>query len=1086
MNRRFRLYKMLAKPLVLLLLLYMGAMGTASGQQRLSFNHITEEDGLSSGSVLSIAQDKLGFLWVGTMDGLNRYDGKKVKTYKSFYANNPSGTNIQINKLVADKNQNLWLGTNKGLYRYNLQLDSFQHFSLSPVNANSLSYNNIHALCIDHNGFLWIGASKGLNRMSTKAPYTFEQVSLAGENDNLATSILSVYETSTGTMLIGTNKGLLAFPNSPADNNRPVYKTMLPGVSINALTEDHNKNIWAGSLSMGVFKLSKDLSVLNNYRSESRTATGLINNTIRKITVDSKGRIWIGTLKGLSVLNPQSEHFDNYHNESGDEKALNFNSIYDIFEDRQGNIWVGTYFGGLNVSEAFSTPFEIFKNEDRKNWIKSNVISSMVSGPNGGLWVGTEAEGIYYYDPRNETFRSYKDGINNAPLLSSNLVKALLVDNHQHLWVGLHDGGVNILNKEGRKIGEFRNHSPVNAINSDEVYCLMQDNQLRIWIGHPERGINIYDPKTNSMKTYEQVYPGKKLIANGILSLFQDSKHNIWIGTANGLHEITAAGKFETFKKTTGQLVSDLVNCIAEDRTGMIWLGTHDGLTLYDPKKQTFKTFTSADGLAGDKVMGIVPDSKNDLWISTNNGLSRFTPTTNQFYSFNKYDGLSGSVFNYNSYFKDPYGKLYFGGFNGFTSFMPNDIEINVTAPDVVLTDIIVDGKSISSAGSGKFTNLHLLNEIELEYNQNFLSIEYAVMNFIKPMKNKSAYKLQGYNDNWTYTNNPVATFANLPTGKYTLFIKACNNDGIWNKIPYTFKITILPPPWKTWWAYTLYSLAAALLAFGIISYFSSRIAMRRKLRYQRLLLDKQKELHQMKLDFFTHISHELRTPLTLIMGPVEMLKSLVPAKSTAEKLVATIQNNGERLLKLTNDLLDFRKADEGYTELKIRKDNIVSFARNVYSNFGTAASEKKIAFQFIAEKEHIDCYFDASLMEIVLTNLLSNAMKFTLPGGNISVTIKQPSQDSIEICVTDDGVGIPKAEQDKIFTHFYQAQTGVVKHKGTGIGLAFSKSLVELHGGSLQFQSHTNADTEKNETSFMVILKTGKTHFSDNARIVE
>jgi signal transduction histidine kinase len=400
-----------------------------------------------------------------------------------------------------------------------------------------------------------------------------------------------------------------------------------------------------------------------------------------------------------------------------------------------------------------------------------------------------------------------------------------------------------------------------------------------------------------------------------------------------------------------------------------------------------------------------------------------------------------------------------------------------------MLTGLNINGEPVKPSDHWNIlaNDIAVTDNVILKYNQNILSVDYAVMNFIKPGKNKSAYKLEGYDPNWKVTDRHAASFTNLPPGQYTLLIKACNNDGVWNPAPANLLITILPPPWKTWWAYSLYTIGFLLLLFTVIYFFASRAALRRKLRYEHLMNIKQQELHQMKMDFFTHISHEIRTPLTMIMGPVEMLQSSMTAKPANQKLLLTIKNNAERLLKLTNDLLEFRKADSGYTQLKIRPDNLIAFSQSVYAKFTGTADKKSIAYSFESEEENIEVYFDPHHIEIVLSNLLSNAMKFTPEGGRISVCVARNDHEVVEIMVRDNGIGIPHESQDKIFTHFYQADAGSLKHAGSGIGLAFSKSLVELHQGQLTFSSEHNTNTGGRETCFTVTLKLGKHHLNQN-----
>jgi len=573
--------------------------------------------------------------------------------------------------------------------------------------------------------------------------------------------------------------------------------------------------------------------------------------------------------------------------------------------------------------------------------------------------------------------------------------------------------------------------------------------------------------------------------------MFEDSKKNIWIGTKQGINLLLHRDrKVRTFLKNlnSGQLNSDYINCIAEDKSQRIWLGTYAGLSYFDEAKNEFGTYTVADGLAGNKVVGIIADDNNNLWISTNNGLSFFREDRSKIYSFNIYDGLPGNVFNYNSYFKDNQGHLFFGSYNGLVEFDPKKISLNIKPPEIVLTGLQVNGKIVTNSDSSRIVskNITEISDFVLDHDENVVTIEYAVVNFIKSAKNRSAYKLEGYNKDWIHTTEQKATFTNLPAGNYTLLIKASNNDGVWSESPLVVKITIKPPPWKTWWAYTLYVIILSLIAFSIIYFFSSRTALKRKLRYEHLLNIKQQELQEMKMDFFTHISHEIRTPLTLIMGPVEMLSGLVPNNLQAQKMLSTIKGNADRLLTLTNKLLDFRKAESGHAHLTISCLNIVTFTKAQFDKFAGEAEKKSISCSFNSAKTDIPLYFDPHHLEIVLSNLLSNALKFTHVRGTVSVHIAIPEPENVEITVCDNGIGIPEEAQGRIFTNFFQADTGGTEQMGSGIGLAFSKSLVELHKGKLSFHSGINADTGNKHTCFIVSLPTGKKHFDGNYMINE
>jgi len=1062
-----------------------------NAQNRLAFNHLTVENGLSSGSVISLTQDHQGFLWAGTMDGLNRYDGKRVKIFKSFYANNPIGVGVKVAQLLADDQQNLWIGTQKGLYVYNTRLDSFRFFFHSDQDPGSICDNSIKALFMDKQGTIWIGTQHGLCRINPGQGFRFQQIPLVFQNDSLSyVDVHAVSQNSSGNILVGTANGMVTLTEQVQGTKKNYSLAIaLRGVNVSTIAEDKTQTIWIGANGTGLYKMNKNGVVEKQYQ-EGDQKNGLVSNIIRKIKLDKKGRLWIGTLKGLNLFDLATEHFETYVHDPEDESSLNFNSIFDIFEDRQGTMWIATYFGGLNFSEALRTPFTVYKNRQNESGISSNVIQPVIGDEQNNLWIGTEAEGLNYFDRQKRIFKWYLSDALNKTSLSSNLVKALTWDKDHRIWVGMHNGGVNVIDHTGKKLFQFNSTTP-DALNSNDVTALLTDDKKRIWIGTLENGINIYDPETGKLEKFESVYPGKDVASRGITCLFEDSERNIWIGTSHGLSVLQVAdNRMLTFyrKNAQDQLQSDIINCITEDKQGVIWIGTYAGLSSYNPVQKKFNTFTVKEGLAGNKAVAIVLDNNDNLWISTNNGISRFNAARTQFHSFNVYDGLPGNVFNYRSAFKDKTGHIFFGGYNGLVEFVPEEMEINTVPPEVILTGLRINSNSIHPKDSSELLtkDISATTAIDLKYNQSTLTVDYAVMNFIKPAKNRSAYKLEGLGMDWVYTDTHTASFINIPPGDYVLLVKACNNDGVWSTTREMLQISILPPPWKSWWAYTLYVIGILALSSGVIYFFASRAAMKRKLRYEQMLNVKQQELHRMKMDFFTHISHEIRTPLTLILGPVEMLMNIVPANSTGQKLLHTIKNNAERLLKLTTDLLDFRKADAGYTQLKITAGNIVHFCAAIYDKFTGAAAKKNIEFAFKGGEKKIEVYFDPHYLEIVLSNLLSNAIKFTPAGGKIEMYVEQKNNEAVEIGVCDNGVGIAPECQDKIFSSFYQANTGKVKNTGSGIGLAFSKNLVELHRGKLSFTSKENSGTGVRETCFTVTLKLGKSHFNDSSVLVE
>lgn len=1065
---------------VLLLLAGYILAALPSNSQQPDFFHITVEEGLSNRSVLSIAQDSSGFLWAGTMDGLNRYDGKSVKVYRSFYEANIMNPNIKITRLAAGKD-NLWIGTNNGLYKYQLKEEQFVRCPL-PSGATAQDSSIIRAICI-YNDQVIVATSRQIvlipphNGAAGK-----QQLSALRVEGRALPNIQTLACDAAGNFFIGTSEGLYRTTLSRVIKNKSLQPELIAGGDITTIATDHGANTWIGTKNDGVFVLNNHFTLVKRFTTSLTSGQGLMSNVIRKILCTHDGNTWIGTLKGLNIYDPLKDSMIGVANIPDNAQSLNFNSIYDIQQDRQGNIWVGTFFGGLNIVNQYQTPFKVFQSNSVNNSISSNVISAIVGDRHHNLWVGTEAEGINYYDRQNSRFKVFKTG-GSDNTISSNLIKSMLLDNKGRLWAGFFNGEINILEKDGRKIKRMRQTNLSPPPDADDIIALLQDTDGNIWIGNEEAGINIYNPSTGKFSLFEEVFPGYKLSSKAITALFMDSEKNIWVGTKNGLNLINHKRKTVSWLKKTAAtpwLLSGYIYCISEDKNGVIWLGSYSGLSCYDPRDKKMNTYTTANGLPGNKVVGIIPDNNNNLWISTNNGISMLDTSRKIFRNYDVHDGLPGKAFNYNSFYKDGNGLLYFGSYNGLVSFDPAAIQVNTIPPKVELIHVLLNGEAT-----------HFKNKMEgdipfadLKYDQNNLTISYAVLNFIKPEKNHSAYKLEGFDKNWISTGTHTAAYSNLPPGGYTLYVKAANNDGIWGSSQKVIAFTVLPPLWKTWWAYTLYFAAFLSSAIAITWFFNSRAALKRELIYEHALNVKQRELHQMKTDFFTHISHEIRTPLTLIMGPAEMLLENELDKATEKKLISSIKSNADRMLNLSNNLMDFIKADSGYTQLHPHWEDIVLFSQKVFDKFSLAARAKQINYRFHAAIPAISLYFDPHYMEIILFNLLSNAIKFAPQQGIVYLSVKKEQEGMVEISICDNGPGIPQESREKIFTQFFQADQGANKQAGTGIGLALTRLLVTLHGGSISFISNPGQAGKEISTCFIVSLKEGQNHLPQSDQV--
>jgi len=1027
------------------------------------FKALTVEDGLSNSSVLAILQDSRGFIWLGTRDGLNRYDGKRVKVYRDFYSRNLSGINVKVNCLVEDEYRNLWIGTSTGLYLYNEKKESF----------SLMIFGNVNAFFKDAKNNLWIGASNGLYLMQSndgnKLRLTF--IKYDGVDLQYFKNIQSITQTKSGQLLLGTNNGIFSLLKKGESYlvGRPL---IMKGINIITIGIDSSQNVWMGSNKTGLYKTNTSLSQIDHYVSGT-SDQNILNNNVRKIFSDKKGSLWIGTLKGLNRYNQQTGLFDSWVHEPNNSKSLNNNSIYDIYEDRQGSLWLGTYYGGANIKEARSTYFEVKVNEPNINSLSSNIISAIEETHSGKLWIGTEAEGLNLLDLKTGNIARFNTA--NRKLSISNLIKTIHQDHANILWVGSFAGGVNYSSNEGQHFSELTTEN--SKLNSNDVTSIVEDEKQRLWVGQQDYGINIISKDRKQILKFNEVFPNANLIDRGITFLYRSSMNDFYIGTRSGVFfcQYNKEDSKRIMKKIYPiQEKNSYINCIVEDSAHQIWIGSASGLCLFDRENPSYNVFTVRDGLPSNRVVGIVPDDAGNLWLSTHNGISKFNIGNKLFTNYNKFDGLPSKVFNYNSFYKDKEGKIYFGSLDGLVSFLPSEIETNSQPPNVNLVSLFVNSRKVDVDDSTEILKEPLgdCKSIKLDYDQSDVTIDYAILNFIKPQKNYSAYKLEGYNTDWVYNDQQRVVLTRLQPGTYKLFLKAANNDGEWGKPLEMIQIKVLPPLWKTWWAYCLYILTFLFSLRFFVKFYNSRQALKRELHYEHELNLQQQKLQKMKTDFFTYMSHELRTPLTLISGPAEVLTDQTTEGSLEKKLAQSIKSNSERMLTLTNNLMDLMKADSGALELHFMVSDIVDFSKSVFEKFQIQANAKEMTYQFFSTMNSLDVNFDQHYMEIVFTNLLANAIKYTPQGGIVKMKVEEIDEERVAISVCDNGAGISAEDTGKIFSDFFQAVPEIQKQQGSGVGLALCKKLVELHNGTIVFSSDTSASSDKKQTCFTVYLK--------------
>lgn len=1013
---------------LMLCCLFVGRPAAVSQQK--TFRHFSVADGLPNYSVISIAQDHTGFMWIGTTAGLCRYDGIRFKVYRSEANDTTSLSSGHISSLYTGSDGTLWVGSSGGLDRYDPERDAFVR-----IRFNGNPAGNVFKVYEDLKGRVWVGTDNGLFSISPQGKTTSFEKKISGN------IVKGIFEDSKGRMWIGTDQGLNCLEFSGGEYRGTRFKPFREDRAnrVTSVIEDASHMIWIGMQDDGLCAFDPDTKTFTTYK----TSAGLVNDHIRCITPDGAGNLWIGTQEGISILDPARKTFQNVVRIPGEETSLSQNSVFAIFKDRVGSMWVGTYFGGVNISYAYNASFSVIKDDKRQNSISNNVVSSMVDDPEGNLWIGTEGGGVNYFSRASRTFTYYKHEPQQPFSLRSNLIKVVYRDSDGNIWVGTHGGGLNVLLPDGKHFSGYLVNPPGEKIIS-EVTSVTDDDAGNFWVA-TNTALRVFRRNGTNLSNGREVHPPIR----GQLQkyFFKDSRNTIWVFGATGVNRIEKG----RIQEADTALV---VNCFAENSRGELWGGTWgNGAVKFDGQK--FVTFTNPF-FKSVNILGILCGEKEDLWLSTNRGLVHFFPETGIYQLYTENDGIAGNEFNYNSYFKSTDGYFYFGGYNGLTYFRPDNIRNNPHKAPFVFTHLRLHGGE--EGQEFREENITQKPEVSVRYDQNTFTVDFALLNYIKSGKNRYQYRLEDYDKAWKETSEGSATYTNLPPGAYRLLVKGANNDGVWSDVK-TLDITVRPPFWLSWWAYCIYILLAGGMVFVIARFF-----------FMRELLKKEDELHQAKLNFFTNASHEIRTHLTLIMVPVERLLNESPADHFVRQQLSQVRANTNRLLNLVRELMDFRKAETNHLQLFARRQNLVPFLQEIWQSFRETALASNINMSFIHNEDSIEVNFDEKQLEKVFFNLLANAIKFTPENGRIEL-YAEARKEEVRIRITDNGRGIAPQFLPRLFTNFFQVADHGMQNTGYGIGLALSKNIVELHKGRISVESIPAADGVEGKTVFTVVL---------------
>ena len=1082
------------KELILLALFYCFTPSVFSQTSEIEFRHYTADDGLMHNTICRIVQDTKGYIWIGTGGGgLCKFDGRTFTNF-SYDKNKPGslGGNTVFTLLVDNKGT-LWAGTfENGVSKYIPETNSFQVFSHSDSNPGTLDNNYVRSLFQDSEGKIYVGTATGLNLLD---PLSGKVTRIKSP---ITADIFSIIENDKQQILVGSRQGLLLFDKKTKELKAyPFISKTLSGLTelIFPLIQDSKGNYWLGrskapsigsvsgtnwskgnywlgrnNVLIKITNLEKELFELHPF-DPGNPDLMLTRTNINAIREDRQGNIWIGSNKGLSCLDPVSGNLKHFQYDVDKAGSLSHNDVYDIFIDYENNFWIGTEGNGLNYFIPLPPRFELFQHKKGViNSLNNNIISCFTKLADF-LYIGTAGGGLNCINQKTGQYKFYTSKSADQNSLSSNNVQCIYKDNGKNLWVGTLEDGLNLFNPQ---TGSFKRF-----LEGSKVYSMVDDDDPDfLWLANVS-SLTRLNKKTGKFVFWQpgshpdSLHPLPTLV-------FRTSDNRLWIANNDigGLSWFDKVNNrfinYSSSRTNPNSLCNNGVITLCEDKDDhQLWIGTKNGLNKFDYRNNKFRLFTTSDGLPSNNISGLLQDNQGNLWISTHSGLSRFEKTTGKFSNYSKDDGLQGAEFSLNACYKADDGRLFFGGKNGFNAFYPETIKTDSIVSPIVFTGFNIDNRPASYGGTDSVLRYHIseTKEIVLSYSQRSFSIEFAALNFISPGSNRYTYKLDDFDKAWsTEQSANIAVYTNVPPGEYTFLVKASNSDGIYGTNPLRLKITVLPPFWKTAYAYIAYFLLISLSLFFYAKYLVDIANRKHTLRMQKLNDQREKEIARLKIDFFTNIAHEIRTPLTLINGPLDRLRKTGNGSPETLEEYDIMHKNTNHLLKLVNQLMNFRKIEDNKYVLNYRQINIVEVLREIYTRFTPLARQKQIEFNFVSDCDFYEISLDHELFISAVSNLLTNAFKFTKSSIGLTLTTSFSSTpgdsglNHVKISVRDNGIGIPEGKLKLIFDPFFQIKDKKAENpsfSGIGLGLSYTRSIIELHSGSLWVNSQPGEGSE-------------------------
>lgn len=1052
------------------------ANALTNNKKNIVFNRITVDDGLSQTTVQYLFQDSKGYMWIGTVDGLNRYNGHEFEIYKYKEGHGKSISDNYISAINEDEDGYIWVGTSGGLNRINTEKNEIREY-YSGIDGCNLSDNNITEILIDSNKAIYIATENGLN-LYDKENDNFIRLyeEEAGTNKLTSQVIYSIDEDESGNLWVGTTDGLNKVNRETNEITNYYSDGSRNSISDNFIFDiyaDDEKNLWIGTYSGGLNKLNIETNEIEYYKNNPSDENSIASDSINFIYKDNNNTIWVATSKGLSRLEDNDNKFINYKSKIYDPQSLVSNNVLCLTEDKSGSIWVGTY-GGISIFNNENT-FENYKKDYLdSNSLSDNMIAGIYKDKDGLIWVGTVQDGINVIDREENIITKYRSSSYDNSISDDNIRDITGIDNE--IWIATSNG----LTKYDKNTNKFTNYLSENkekyendnSLVSNDVRSLYIDKDGDLWIA-TANGVCTFDRKSN-FKSYRDLLLDNGVVKTMFSGIAQDKDGYIWIGSSleGGLIRINKdTNEVKAYKNeidNENTISYNVVKSIAVDENNTVWVGTKNGLNKFNREDETFTRYYESDGLSNNFIYGILVDDNGNLWISTNYGISKFNVEEDKFINYDVTDGLQGNEFNGFSYHKAYDGEMFFGGINGLTAFYPDKLKEKDFIPKVV----------IGSAYTDK-TELLGLDKINLKYKNNSIHFNFFLPDYRNVKKTKYAYKLEGLENDWILADNRnYANYTNLEGGKYTFKVIARNSTGEWSE-PTSITFTVGVKPWKSPFAYMIYSFLLFIIIYIIwnrVKILDSLVAQRsnelnKKFKENEILYNKLIQNEKYKNNYFINLSHELRTPLNVIISVQQLITKLNEDKKVIprDKLyyyMEAIRKNSNRLLKLINNIIDTSKIESGSYKLEFENHNIVYLVEEVALSMKNYIEAKGIELIIDPEIEEKNIECDESEIEKCIVNLIGNAVKFTESGGRIEVRVSDLG-DSVKISVKDTGVGIDKSYHEAIFDRFGQAYNNVSEEfGGSGLGLTLTKQLVALHKGEIFVKSEVNKGSE-----FIIIL---------------